>query len=89
MTEEKKFKCILEFFRWGSKTKPLSWVRITSPTGNQILINISFQRQVPLPKKDIAFLEILAKGKEWPKKNEKMYTNSILQRFLDISRGVN
>lgn len=83
---EQSFKCTLEFFRWGNKTNPLSWIRITSPTKKQVLINISFQRSNPLEKKDIAFLELLAKGKEWPKKNEKEYTNSVLKRFLEISK---
>ena len=85
MDNEKKYKCKMEFFRWGKKSNPLSWIRITSPTGKQILINIKFQRETPLPKKDVGFLEILAQGEEWPKKNFKMYSNKILKRFLEIS----
>lgn len=86
MKNEKKYKCRMEYFRWGKKSNPLSWMRITSPTGNAILINVYFQREVPLPKKDISFLEALANGDEWPKKNFKLYSNDTLQRFLEVSK---
>lgn len=86
MEKEKKYKCKMEFFRWGKKSNPLSWIQITSPTGNKILINIKLLRETPLPKKDVDFLEALAQGKEWPEKNYKMYSNKILKRFLEVSK---
>lgn len=85
MENEKKYKCKMEFFRWGKKSNPLSWIRITSPTGKQILINIKFDREIPLNKESSNFLEALAQGEEWPKKNFKMYSNKTLKRFLEIS----
>ena len=86
MKNEKEYKCKMEFFRWKKKSNPLSWIRVTSPTGNPILINTSFNRSTSLPKEDIKFLEALAVGDDWPKSNTKTYSKNTLHKFLEISK---
>jgi len=81
----KKYKCIMKYFRWKKSSNPLSWISITSPTGKEVLINIKLHREIPLSKENVVFLEKLAKGDEWPKKNVVEYSKETLKRFLDIS----
>lgn len=82
----KTYSCVMEFFRWGKKSNPLSWIRITSPTGNSVLINMKYNRKNELDPSSISFLESLSSGKEWPEKNKKQYPFQTLNKFLTISK---
>lgn len=75
----------MEFFRWGKKNNPLSWIRISTKKSS-ILINTKLNRDKTLESSDLLFLEALASGKEWPDKNVKQYPKQTLQKFLEISK---
>lgn len=78
------YKCVVEFFKWGRKNK-LSWVRVTSPTGKGILVNLYYKRKQELSQRDVSFLKGISTGREWPEKNIKTFSIEVMKRFLEIA----